>query len=233
MTAVPGRRRRRAAVVLAAVAALLVVRWLTGLSSPLPVRDVEVSGADGDRTAAIVAAAGAAGADAGSFADIDADAVTAAVDAVDGIGSVRLSWSWPAVLRISVAELVPYAAVSRGDRYLVVDAAGQEIRTVGRAPKNLPVVRAGTPAATAAALALLTGMPAELRAAVAEVGVPEPTNMTVLLADGRRVLWGSGRDNGLKARIVAAVPKKKADGIDVRQPLRPVLLGVEPPTTQP
>ena len=244
------RRRRRlagSATALVALAALAI-----GLThSPLfRVAEVTVAGAEGERAAEVVAAAGV---DPGAnLLFVDLMAAAARVRRLPWVADARLTRVPPATLEVSVTLREPVVVVRLADSSWLVDAQGMLVGggardglarvdvpdtvlpSVGQ-PVDEPLVRA--------ALAYAAGLPDALRARVqryeARAGQPlravvtvtadedGPTSIPVVLGGGDDVA-AKGRALELILERVTADENLDTEGfeIDVRAPENPVLTPV-------
>ncbi|MCF3962546.1 cell division protein FtsQ/DivIB [Streptomyces fuscigenes] len=231
-----GRRipLRRLIVVLAAVAVVLgFVLWLLYGSSWLSLTRVRVSG-----TAVLTPrqVADAARAPLGSpLASLDTGAVEARVErALPRVDSVDVSRSWPHTVELKVTERKPVLVIKKGAEFTEVDAKGVRFDTVGKAPTGVPLLelaidpKAASPRFPATRLlreaaAVRAALPAEVGRATRSLEVRSYDSVSLKLAGGRTVMWGSGEDNGSKARALSALLKAapNADHFDVSAPSAP------------
>jgi len=142
--------------------------------------------------------------------------------ALPEVASVAVQWSWPSVLRVVIVERVPIAAVPQGGHYLLVDRTGLPFRTVAALPRGLVVVDVASPGpadpATRAALTVVAGLPADLRAMVFAVVAPTGEQVTVSLRGHRVVLWGDAADTPAKVAVVRVLLRRPGRLIDVSSP---------------
>jgi cell division protein FtsQ len=194
--------------------------WVVLFSSVLGVREVVVTGnavlgADEVRRAAAVP-------DGEPMARVDLDEVRDRVAALRQVESAAVERGWPRTLRIRVVERTPVAAVPLGGRAALVDRYGVVVELRGSAPAGLPVLRVGRPGpgdpATREALRVLTGLPADLAGRLREVSAPGPASVTLLLADGRTVVWGGADRGTAKARILLTLLRQPGERYDVSSP---------------
>ena len=208
----------RVAVMVTAVV-LAATGWLLLGSRVFGVRTVSISGA---HQVAATEIRRSAGVSVGTpLALVPTGAIADRVRRLPAIADVRVRRSWPGEVRIEVVERTPILAVPRPDGFTLVDGTGVGFATV-RAVSGLPIVRLAAPRpddeATRAALAVLTALPARLRAAMARLDAPSPNSVTLVLRDGRTVLWGAPDDAATKARILAALLRQPGRTYDVSAP---------------
>lgn len=149
-------------------------------------------------------------------------AVASRVGALRGVASVRVSRSWPSEVRITVIERTPLLAVPAIDGYQLVDGAGVVFGIATRRPRGLTLAAIDAPGpddrATRSAIEVLAAMPPRLRAAMARLEATSGDGVTLVLRDGRRVIWGSPERSGDKAAVLAALLRRKGRVYDVSAP---------------
>lgn len=165
---------------------------------------------------------------------------------VPGVRAAEVARDWPHGLRITLVSREPVAAVpapaegagAPGDGgadaaaagYLLLDVEGVQVGRSAEPPAGLPVVAvpADDPDARAmtAVLAVLESLPAELADQVTGAGAGSEDTVSLTLADGARVEWGSAEESALKARVVltlrAAPASAGASVFDVSAPTMPI-----------
>ncbi len=223
----PMRRRRRqprrwSPRVGAAVAILLAgaVGWLLLGTGFFVVHDVMVSGTSRVAAADVRRAAHVR---AGTpLVLLDESAVRSRISAIPAVASVRVTQRWPHGVRIVVAERVPILAVPRARDYQLVDATGVAFATVSRPPRRLPIVGLASVGpddpATRATLDVLTALPARLRASLRRLEAASGNSVTLVLRDGRRVLWGGADASAVKAAVLVPLLKRHGKLYDVSAP---------------
>lgn len=210
------------------LALLVATAWVVFFSSLLAVKGVEVTGLQvltGDQVRA--AAAVETGA---PLARADLDAIAARVEAMPAVKEVEVSRKWPDTVHIEVTERVAVAVVVEAGRIRGLDAEGKLFRDYQAAPTGLPrVVMAPDTReeALAEAAAVAGSLPAELLRRVRHVDVRTVDEISLVLGDGRRVVWGSAQQSYDKARVLAALLETdpKARRYDVSVPSQPTVAG--------
>lgn len=169
---------------------------------------------------------------------------------VPGVRAAEVARDWPHGLRITLVSREPVAAVpapaegsgaptgAPGDGgadaaaagYLLLDVEGVQVGRSAEPPAGLPVV--AVPAddedarAMTAVLAVLESLPPELADQVTGAGAGSEDTVSLTLADGARVEWGSAEQSALKARVVltlrAAPASAGASVFDVSAPTMPI-----------
>lgn len=200
------------------------VGWVLLGSRLLVVRTVEITGtrlAPRDRIAA------AADVRLGvPMVRLGTEEVRARLERLREVESARVERRWPTTVRIVVRERVPVAVVRRGGRYYRLDRHGVAVADGESRPKGLPELVTGAPGpsdpATLAALRVLEELPRHLAGRVAEVRATGPEAVTLRLAGGPAVVWGSAERTEEKARLLEALRRtaagRSARVIDVSSP---------------
>jgi cell division protein FtsQ len=216
------RRRvgRRVAIGLGALAPLVLLGWLL-LSSPLlAVRTVSVTGTTRLTPAQVRAAADVV---LGTpLARVDAGAVVRRVAALRPVDHVQVSRGWPRTLRIRIVERRPVAGIVEGRGVTLLDAAGVAFAPAAALPPGVVQLQVARPGpqdpTTRAALQVLGDLSQPMRARVRIVRAASPASVTLVLRDGRRVLWGGVGDTALKLQAAEALLKLPGSLYDVSRP---------------
>ena len=225
------RKRRNAGrwrVVRRLVLALLLVGlvagavWAVFFSSYVTAREVEVRGngtisdAKVERAAAVPIGT--------PLARVDMKAIVARVQPISEVRYVEVGRSWPHTVRITITERTPIAVIDQGSGLKALDDKGVPFGSYAKRPKNLPLVRtdAGTPGeALAEAAKVVDALPADIARRVDAVEVDSVDEIKLVLASGRKVIWGSAEDSDQKAEVLAVLLKQPGNQIDVTVPGRP------------
>jgi cell division protein FtsQ len=216
------RRRvlRRTGLVAAGLAPLALLAWVLLMSPLLAVRHGVVSGTarlspEQVRLAADVARGT-------PLARIDAGAVVRRVESLRAVADVSVVRAWPSTLKLRVVERRPVVGVVTKEGVTLVDAAGVPFAAAPALPPGvvrLQVARPGpTDPTTRAALDVLAVLPQPMRGRVRIVRAASPSSVTLVLRDGRRVLWGGVDDTALKAAAAEALLKMPGTVYDVSRP---------------
>ena len=204
------------------IALLATSAWLVFFSAALQVKRVDVSGnkllsATAVRRAADVQAAQ-------QLALVDLDRAADRVRALAEVKSVEVNRAWPDTVEIRVVERTPIAVVELGGRLRGLDEDGVVFRDYRRKPRGLPRVRPTTSTGTDAlkeAAAVVSALPQELARRVDHVEVETIDQITLVMRDGRQVLWGSADQSEEKARVLAVLLEEKGRVFDVSVPGSP------------
>ena len=218
------RRRLRAALPWAVTAAALalagMVAWLIYSTAIFGVDEVDVAGVDVLRPDEVRAAAAVPPGT--PLARVDLDQVRRRVATLAQVDRVTVSRDWPGTLLVEVQERIAVAAVPRGGRFLLVDAAGVAYHSAARRPAGLPLVRLAAPApqdlATRSALEVLAALTEELHEQLAELVVEAPARIRLKLREGRQVIWGDATESVAKAKVATVLLARKGATIDVSAP---------------
>lgn len=147
---------------------------------------------------------------------------------VPGVRDAQVARSWPRGLSIALVAREPVAAVPDGKAVRLLDSEGIQVGRADKAPKALPLVSVpvGDERTLAAVLTVLDQLPPELAGKVRSIAAESQDTVTMRLAGGARVDWGSSEDTVLKATVLlsllAAEQLEKATLFDVSAPTLPV-----------
>ncbi|MFC0431276.1 cell division protein FtsQ/DivIB [Kutzneria buriramensis] len=218
----PGRGKiiRRRVVALAVVFGTIGLFYGVYFTPLLGVRSVEVLGTkDLSQKQVLTTAAVPSGA---PMLTIDLAGIRDRVAALARVASVNVSRSWPATVRIDVAERVAVGVIKQPDGVHLVDHTGKDFATVSSEPAGLPELDlprsdASDPTAVAVVRVLLA-VPDKIRAEVLSVAAKSPNSVVLTLSAGRQVRWGSTDDSPRKAAVLAALMTQPGKIYDVSSP---------------
>lgn len=209
------------------VAALLVFAgWVVFASPWLAVQQVSVRGLHTLSRSAVV---GAAEVPLGTpMVRLNLDDVSRRVAHIPAVAHVSVHRSWPHTVELTVTERVPVATLARSGRWWEVDRHGVVFDRTSRPEHGLPQLRipvsAGQDAVTEAARVVVR-LPARVRRLVREIRAPSMDSVTLVLRDGRQVVWGSSAQSTRKARVLAVLLKRHAKVYNVSVPELPTTSG--------
>lgn len=227
-----GRRRRRSGnrgwlivIVVAAVAAVAAFAgWALLASSWLAVSQVSVTG---ERTLSAQQVRAAAAVPRGTaLVGVNLDSVQQRVSSLRQVANVTVHRSWPHTIAIAVTERQPVAVVSQSSQWELVDKTGALFRRVAAAPPGMPVIDVPSTRTTdvlRSAAAVVSSLPGDLLSRTRSVRAESLDSITLLLRDGRSVLWGNANQNRAKAQVLAVLLKHRATAYDVSVPAEPTL----------
>lgn len=217
-------RWRIVVAVLALVALVATAVWLVFFSAVLSVSKVTV---DGNRLLGPDRVLAVARVPMGEqLATVDLEAISRRVAALAEVEDVDVTRAWPDGVRIDVTERTAVAVVELGGRLRGLDATGVVFRDYRNPPNGMPRVRPTTSTgadALAEAAGVVAVLPADLAARVDHVEVQTIDQITLVLRDGRQVLWGSAEQSELKARVLPELlAAQRAQVYDVSVPESPI-----------
>jgi cell division septal protein FtsQ len=161
------------------------------------------------------------------LARIDLGAIEARVRTIAGVRGVSASRNWPHAIRIAVEERQPAVAVPEAGGYLLVDFDAVAFQTLKAPPDGIPrlrakpsVLQAGT---VRAAVTILEAVPRAVRGRVAMVVAASADDVTLMLRDGTRIVWGSAADSAAKADVLRALLRRPGTVYDVSSPDAPAV----------
>lgn len=218
------RRHRWLWGALAALVAAGIV-YLVAFSPALTAQTISVSGTDPADTKQVTSIASAVRGK--PLARVSTGDLRRSIEELPGVESARVERSWPRTLTVDVLPQVPALAVQRSQGQVeVYDLEGVKIRTVSRAPRGVPQVRADQGATVsargvAAARSMLDALPEKLRGRVTSVTV-DAADRVSFRAGKTTVVWGDESEPRLKVQVVELLLKKNPRLLDVSAPNTPV-----------
>jgi cell division protein FtsQ len=157
---------------------------------------------------------------------IDTDAVADRVAGIRRVASARVQRGYPSTLRIIIAERIPLAVKDFPDGPHQFDRDGVDFATAPP-PPGLPYLDVDNPGPadlpTRAALEVMTALPPAVLAQVGRVSAPSVASVTLTLADGRTVVWGTTDRTDEKADKLAALLTQPGRTYDVSSPDLPTV----------
>ncbi len=157
---------------------------------------------------------------------INTDVVAERVATIRRVASVRVQREYPSALRITVVERVPVVVKDYPDGPHLFDRDGVDFATTPP-PPGLPYLEADNPGPTdpptKAALQVMTALRPEVAAQVGRVAAPSVAAITLTLADGRVVVWGTTDRTEEKALKLAALLTQPGQTYDVSSPDLPTV----------
>lgn len=157
---------------------------------------------------------------------INTDTVAERVASIRRVASVRVQREYPSTLRITVEERIPLVVKDYPDGPHLFDKDGVDFVTAPP-PPGLPYIDTETPGpndpATQAALEVLTSLPPEVSGQVSRVEAPSVAAITLILFDGRKVVWGTTDRTQEKALKLAALLTQPGQTYDVSSPDLPTV----------
>jgi cell division protein FtsQ len=231
MPAHPGRYRRRRLLALAALLALLVSagffggRALLSHAGMFQVAQIDVDAPPGIDPDLVRAASGVRLGE--PLLRVDLQAVGRAVADIPTVAAVEVARSWPSTLRVSVAGRTPVALTDSANGPWLVDHTGTAYLPAPTPAPALPLlicahVGPGDPA-TMAGLAVLASLPPSILEKLQVVTADGPAAVTLRLAGGKQVRWGSPQDSARKASVLGVLLTQTGSVYDVSAPDLPTI----------
>ncbi|MDQ1680674.1 MAG: cell division protein FtsQ [Frankiaceae bacterium] len=214
------RLLRRLLPIVAGVAAVAGSVWLVLFSSVLGVHGVAVVGAQRVAVADVLRVAAVPAGQ--PLARLDTAAIAARVRTLAPVDRVVVQRQWPRGVRLVITERVPFAVVTIAGQSWFVDRSGVPFDRGGAARSSLPHMSTPHPgvgdAATTAGLDVLAALPSAVLAEVQSIDVPGPEQVTLRLAGGKSVVWGSADQTPEKAAVLPSLLKQPGTTYDVSTP---------------
>jgi cell division protein FtsQ len=214
------RRSARRVVAVVLVALVVIGAWVVAFSPVLGAKRVLVRGA---HVLSVTQVRAVAAVKRGTpLVRLDAGAVAGRVEALPEVASARVQVSYPSTVVVTVVERVAVGYLAAGGPAILVDKSGAQFRTVPAAPRALPrfdIPEGARGAASGRAAATVAGsLTAALLAKLTYIKANDPQSITLVLADGRTVRWGSADRSADKARVLPALLSRSGTTFDVSDP---------------
>ncbi|MEU0989705.1 FtsQ-type POTRA domain-containing protein [Streptomyces sp. NPDC005953] len=211
--------------------------WVLYGSDWLRVERVKVSGTEVLTTEQVISAAGVPmGA---PLVSVDTDGIESRLrERLPRIDDVEVARSWPHGVTLTVTERTPVLLLTKGARFVEVDAGGVRFATVDKAPASVPLLKLSTVQAPSLrrfpvdrligeAVDVTSQLPVKVSKNVRSLVVRSYDDMSLELTDGRTVAWGNPEEGESKARALTALLKADpgARHFDVSSPIAPASSG--------
>jgi cell division protein FtsQ len=207
---------------LLAVTVAFFAAWVVFFSSWLATQHVSVEGTSTVRDRDVVEIAGV---DLGTpLVRVDLDAVRDKVASLPAVADVSVHRSWPHTLEITVTERKPLATVLRHGTWFAMDKTGALFRPSTSRDPALPIVAFAPDAddaARAEVASVVRALPRGLLSSMRRVKARSMDSISLVLADGRQVRWGSADESDRKVEVLAILLKQRASVYDVSVPEEP------------
>lgn len=214
------RSRRKAALIALAVVVVVVGSAALVYFTPLlSVRTIAVAGASSvseqeilDRLDVPVGL---------PLVRVDTAGAAQRVATIPALATVRVQRQYPSTVQVTVEERVPVAFFDSPDGTHLLDSAGVDFAIAPPPPGVVRLVTDnpvfGDPV-TKDALAVLDTLPPLLRDQAAELRASTLSDISILLLDGRTVVWGSKDDSERKGAVAIALLSQPGQIFDVSSP---------------
>ena len=210
------RSRRKALVIALAVVGSAALVYFTPL---LSVRTIAVAGASSvseeeilDRLDVPVGL---------PLVRVDTAAAAQRVATIPALATVRVQRKYPSTVQVTVEERTPVAFFDSPDGTHLLDSSGVDFAIAPPPPGVVRLVTDnpvfGDPV-TKDALAVLDTLPPLLRDQAGELRASTLSDISILLLDGRTVVWGSKDDSQRKAAVAIALLSQPGQIFDVSSP---------------
>jgi cell division protein FtsQ len=213
---------RQVVALLLLIALMVGGVWLIYFSDALAVKDVEVHGT---QTLASEEVREVAAVPSGlPLARVDLDAIRARVEALAVVRDAKVTRSWPDRVLIDVEERIAIAVVEIGGRTRGMDAEGVVFRDYPKPPPDMPQVHTSSETRSDAlreAASVVEALPTEIDRRVDHVEVATIDQISLVLRDGKTVVWGSAEESEAKAEVLAGLLQQPARTYDVSVPGQP------------
>ncbi|MDQ6657002.1 MAG: cell division protein FtsQ/DivIB [Actinomycetota bacterium] len=153
---------------------------------------------------------------------VDVDAITAQIAAVPQVAAVRVVKKWPNALVVTIRARVAVAVTNANGSWWQLDAGGVAYEPGKTKPATLPDIELATPGpddpATRAALRVIKALPPAVKLLVGHLSATTGYDVTLVLTDGRTVVWGDGSNTAQKAKVLPAVLARPGRTFDLSDP---------------
>jgi cell division protein FtsQ len=160
---------------------------------------------------------------------VDLNAIEQRVEAVRAVDSASVHRSWPHTITITVSERQPLAAIDEQGAWWVMDHEGVLFRRTQGPLGHLPVVKLGPKADTAArqeVASVIAALPGSVLGDVHRLTARTMDSITLDLAGGKKVIWGSAAESARKVQVLGVLLKDvDASTYDVSVPEQPTTRG--------
>lgn len=220
-------RRRRAAWLTGIGAVLALALFVAvGTFSPLmALTTIQVEGAN--RLAADEVSAALGGQIGTPLPLVDHEQIKSTLAEFALIQSFSTESRPPNTLVVRIVERDPIGAVAGEGGFTLVDPAGVVLQTTAERPPGFPILEAAGDDGVAAAGSVVQALPDDIRAQLDIVRAASTDDVSLVLAGGASVAWGSAEESALKAlvlgKLMVAAPPGPASVYDVSSPLSPVV----------
>jgi cell division protein FtsQ len=191
--------------------------WIVAFSSVLGVATIQITGGKFLSTGQLKQAAAIK--QGTPLVRLDTAAVRRRLQALPEVRSAQVKVSYPNSVIITVIERTAVGYRSSGGVMSLVDSDNVDFRRTSAPPAGLPrLLVSGDQADDAAAAQVAGSLPKATAAKVGTISVPSSESITLVLVDGRTVLWGGTDRNADKGRLLSALLGQPGKYFDVSDP---------------
>ncbi|MBY4129787.1 FtsQ-type POTRA domain-containing protein [Rhodococcus fascians] len=152
---------------------------------------------------------------------VDTAAAAQRVATIPALATVRVQRKYPSTVQVTVEERIPVAFFDSPDGTHLLDSTGVDFAVAPPPPGVVRLVTDnpvyGDPV-TKDALAVLDTLPPLLRDQAGELRAGTLSDISIVLLDGRTVVWGSKDDSDRKAAVAIALLSQPGQIFDVSSP---------------
>lgn len=152
---------------------------------------------------------------------VDTAAAAQRVATIPALATVRVQRKYPSTVQVTVQERVPVAFFDSPDGTHLLDSTGVDF-AIGPPPPGAVRLVTDNPVfgdpVTKDALAVLDTLPPLLRDQVGELRASTLSDISIVLLDGRTVVWGSPDESERKAAVAIALLSQPGQIFDVSSP---------------
>ncbi|HUR72782.1 MAG TPA: FtsQ-type POTRA domain-containing protein [Sporichthya sp.] len=209
------RRRRWIRTGIGALVAvvLLAAGWVVCFSNVLAVKSVQVAGElrrlDAEQVERVADVPHG-----GALALLDTAPIEARVRTLAPVADVHVERKFPNTVRIEVTERTPVAVLDTPHGRRLVDAEGVAYAAAGDTGSRYVVVETKhdqlPPEALISVNRMIAALPELVRAKVKTVEADSDQDMTAVLSDGRKIVWGGPDQAEFKTKVLEVMLRNKS-----------------------
>lgn len=216
--------RRRLIALLASIAAVVLLGvgvYLLYFSSVFVTRDVEVTGTNYLTVEQVLAQAQVPKEE--PLALLDVSGISSRIAELPEVAVVTVGRRFPGTVLIEITERQLVFQRVVGAKFQWVDGTGTVFRTADAAVADAPLaaVDGDDPRLLRDVATVVGHLPDAVRPDVKQIRARGVDDITVELADGRRIVWGSAEDSQVKGEVLAVLLGTEAKVYDVSAPANP------------
>lgn len=215
-------RLRRLAILVALVGALLGIGWLLLFSSVLETRELTVTGTSVVTTEQVIEVAQVPMGT--PLTRIPAAAIKQRVLSLPAVADVQLHRDWPNTLEIEVTERTLVYQRLQEANYQWVDAEGRIFHSTPEpGPAPVAIIETADQRLLADVATVVGALPADVITETERLEATSVDHITILLVDGRTIVWGSAAQSTEKAALLPTLLAMEGTVLDVSVPSHPAV----------